>query len=115
MTRALLDEPVNRYKKLKRGAPAPVLNRGAATLAAFGRMLDARRPDIRNDDPEIQQMIAAEEDPCARTAMRYMVNTVAFAREVLQVEPEGPRQIILLCNRAVGKPTIYTGRFRRAV
>ena len=47
MTRALLNEPVNRYKKLKRTTAAPVEDRRAATLASFGRMLDARRPNIR--------------------------------------------------------------------
>ena len=80
-------------------------------LEVLARLLDDRGPV-----DEIERVIARETDPALKNTLRYMWDRVAFAREMLQFEPEGPlqeaalrtwsRRIIFLCNRQWGKSTI---------
>ena len=104
------DPPVkNRYEQVHKSATHQT--RLAHALAVLGRLLDDRRPL-----DEIERVIAAEPDPVLKNTLRYMADRVAFAREMLQFEPEGPvqeaalqtwsRRIIFLCNRQWGKSTI---------
>ena len=100
----------NRFKSFPKLASREARGTTQA-LDVLARLLDDRGPK-----DEIERVIARETDPVLKNTLRYMWDRVAFAREMLQFEPEGPlqeaalktwsRRIIFLCNRQWGKSTI---------
>ena len=85
--------------------------RRAAALYVYGRMLD----EFREHPEDMQRVVDMEPDVAMRTELRHMVDRVAFAREVLEFEPEPlqidalrswSRRIIFNCNRQFGKSTV---------
>ena len=79
----------------------------------YGRLIDQFR---ERPFEEIKKLVEAEPDARLRSTLLHMVDRVAFARDLLQFEPESPlqesalrswsRRIIFNCNRQWGKSTI---------
>jgi hypothetical protein len=116
-------EPVNRYTRVAQirpvGSGSAVQN--AATVEAFKGLFD----DVSRTRPrpeEIERFIgrfvesgSSSSDAVMKRAMLHIADRAAFAREVLQFDPEPlqefalrswSRRLILNCNRQWGKSTV---------
>ena len=103
-----------------RGDPVEALRRATA-LQVYGRLLD----DFRDHPADMQRLADMDRDAAVRAEVRYMVDRVAWAREVLSFEPEPlqvealrswARRLIFNCNRQFGKSTLCAIRaLHRAV
>ena len=85
--------------------------RRATALYVYGRLID----DFRERPADMQRLVEMDRDAAVRATVRHMVDRVAWAREVLEFEPEPlqieplqswSRRIIFNCNRQFGKSTL---------